>query len=94
MPRETASICCPTFDLLGENLDAARQKEQEDGSQSLWKNAARYWRASETHAGLSKCPDFVVNCGQYFRTSAFKEEPGLSDEDKLALIEFIKTFEF
>jgi hypothetical protein len=36
-------------------------------------------------------------CGElrtYFRTSAFKEEPGLSDEDKLALIEFIKTFEF
>ena len=41
---------------------------------------------------LSKCPDFVVNRGHYFGTELFKEEPGLSDEDKRALIEFIKTF--
>lgn len=40
---------------------------------------------------LSKCPDFVVNRGHYFGTSAFKEEPGLSDSDKRALIEFLKT---
>jgi len=41
---------------------------------------------------LSKCPDFVVNRGHYFGTSYFAEEPGLSDEDKMALIEYIKTF--
>jgi hypothetical protein len=43
---------------------------------------------------LSKCPDFVVNRGHYFGTSYFKEkdEPGLSDDDKWALIEFLKTF--
>ena len=41
---------------------------------------------------LSKCPDFVVNRGHYFGTDAFKEEPGLSDQDKMALIEFLKTF--
>jgi hypothetical protein len=41
---------------------------------------------------LSKCPDFVVNRGHYFGTSAFKEEPGLSDDEKNALIEFLKTF--
>ena len=41
---------------------------------------------------FSKCPDFVVNRGHYFGTDAFKEEPGLSDEDKRALIEFLKTF--
>ena len=40
---------------------------------------------------LSKCPDFVVNRGHYFGTDAFKEEPGLSDADKRALIEFLKT---
>jgi hypothetical protein len=39
----------------------------------------------------SKCPDFVVNRGHYFGTDYFKEEPGLSDEDKRALIEFLKT---
>jgi hypothetical protein len=42
--------------------------------------------------GLSKCPDFVVNRGHYFGTSFFKQEPGLSDDDKRALIEFLKTF--
>jgi hypothetical protein len=41
---------------------------------------------------LSKCPDFVVNRGHYFGTSLFKEEPGLSDGDKRALIELLKTF--
>ena len=41
---------------------------------------------------LSNCPDFVVNRGHYFGTSRFKEEPGLSDADKRALIEFVKTF--
>lgn len=39
---------------------------------------------------ISKCPDFVVNRGHYFGTDYFKEEPGLSDSDKLALIEFLK----
>jgi hypothetical protein len=41
---------------------------------------------------LSKCPDYVVNRGHYFGTSYFREEPGLSDADKRALIEFLKTF--
>ena len=41
---------------------------------------------------LSKCPDYVVNRGHYFGTDMFKEEPGLSDDDKFALIEFLKTF--
>jgi hypothetical protein len=41
---------------------------------------------------LSKCPDYVVNRGHYFGTSLFAEEPGLSDSDKRALIEFLKTF--
>ncbi len=54
---------------------------------------------------LSKCPDFVVNRGHYFGTAKFNDtsglsddekafgaEPPLSDQDKQALIEFIKTF--
>jgi hypothetical protein len=41
---------------------------------------------------LSKCPDLVVNRGHYFGTSYFQEEPGLSDDDKRALIELLKTF--
>ena len=41
---------------------------------------------------LSKCKDFVVNRGHYFGTDFTKHEPGLSDDDKRALIEFLKTF--
>jgi len=54
---------------------------------------------------LSKCPDFVVNRGHYFGTAKFNDvadltedeksfapEPALSDDDKHALIEFLKTF--
>ena len=57
---------------------------------------------------LSKCPDLVVNRGHYFgtdylepaeradpalRAQAISERgPGLGDEDKRALIEFLKTF--
>ena len=43
---------------------------------------------------VSKCPDFVVNRGHYFGTDYLPEaegEPGLSDTDKKALIEFLKT---
>ena len=41
---------------------------------------------------LSKCPDYIVNRGHYFGTSYFNEEPALSDDDKRALIEYLKTF--
>ena len=41
--------------------------------------------------GLSKCPDLVVNRGHYFGTG-YDNEAALSDEDKKALIEFLKTF--
>lgn len=41
---------------------------------------------------LSKCPDFVVDRGHYFGTNFLKDRPGLSDSDKRALIEFVKTF--
>jgi hypothetical protein len=41
---------------------------------------------------VSKCKDFVVNKGHYFGTDAFAEEPALSDGDKYALVELLKTF--
>jgi hypothetical protein len=54
---------------------------------------------------LSKCPDYVVNRGHYFGTrqlnetsalsdeeKSFGQETPLSDEDKVALIAFLKTF--
>lgn len=54
---------------------------------------------------LSQCPDLVVNRGHYFGTARFNEqesltadeqafgkEPELGDDDKRALIAFLKTF--
>jgi hypothetical protein len=48
---------------------------------------------------VSKCPDLVVNRGHYFGTGYVEpgdptpaDEPGLSDADKRALIEYLKTF--
>jgi hypothetical protein len=59
----------------------------------------------QTMLELNKCPDFEVNRGHYFGTAAFNDveglsddekafgpEPVLSDDDKRALIEFLKTF--
>jgi hypothetical protein len=47
---------------------------------------------AEPMLALSKCPDFVVNRGHYFGTDMQSAEPPLSDADKRALIEFLKTF--
>jgi hypothetical protein len=41
---------------------------------------------------LNKCPDFEVNRGHYFGTGMVAGEPALADNDKRALIEFLKTF--
>ena len=48
---------------------------------------------------VSKCPDFIVNRGHYFGTGFVDpgatdliQEAALSDDDKRALIEFVKTF--
>jgi hypothetical protein len=42
---------------------------------------------------LSKCPDLIVNRGHYFGTDKFTGgEPSLSDEEKRALIAFLKRF--
>jgi hypothetical protein len=41
---------------------------------------------------FGKCPDYIVNKGHYFGTSFLRDETPLSDDDKRALIEFLKTF--
>lgn len=41
---------------------------------------------------VSKCPDYVVNKGHYFGTGKVSDETPLSDDDKWALIEYLKTF--
>ena len=65
----------------------------------------RFVNLRQPMMALSKCPDFVVNRGHYFGTKEFNQQEGLSadeqafgrepelrDEDKRALIDFLKTF--
>jgi hypothetical protein len=47
---------------------------------------------AQTLYAMSKCPDLVVNRGHYFGTDRGRDEAALSDGDKRALIEFVKTF--
>ena len=65
----------------------------------------RFAQPARADDGAEQVPDFVVNRGHYFGTAqfnrqdglsadekAFGTEPELSDEDKRALIAFLKTF--
>ena len=67
------------------DLKAVEGKSEQEAAE-VFKNLVT------TLLQVSKCPDFVVNRGHYFGTSMLKEEPPLSDDDKRALIEFLKTF--
>jgi hypothetical protein len=71
---------------IKKDLEALPANATDDQARAVFKNLAK------PMLELSKCPDFVVNRGHYFGTDRFKEEPGLSDADKKALIEFLKTF--
>jgi hypothetical protein len=90
-------------DILGEDLDPAAREAHEDRVRNLVKRAIRELKGqtdfgaalaglSEDLFAVSKCKDLVVNKGHYFGTAYFSEEPGLSDDDKRALIAFLKTF--
>ena len=88
-PAERVKHAAKVVDLLlkiKKDLKALPKGASDDDARKVFANAV------EPLLELSKCPDFVVNRGHYFGTDAFKEEPGLSDDDKRALIEFLKTF--
>ena len=90
-------------DILGQEMTVEARKEHKEKVKNLVKRALRELKGtkdfgaaleglSEDLFALSKCKDLVVNKGHYFGTDYFKEEPGLSDDDKRALIAFLKTF--
>jgi hypothetical protein len=88
-PREKLAHDKKLLDLLlkiNHDLLALPANASDDQARAVFKNLVG------PLLELSKCPDFVVNRGHYFGTDRFKEEPGLSDADKRALIEFLKTF--
>jgi hypothetical protein len=91
------------MDMLGVELTPAEREEHRKRVLSLLRRTKEELRAHndlrtvlgnlvDDMLAVSKCKDFVVNKGHYFGTSYFAEEPGLSDDDKRALIAFVKTF--
>jgi hypothetical protein len=98
IPKGTPVNLLTNIDLESSKVDLARLllKMKEDLKQV---DGASDEEAAKVFKNLvpdllkaSKCPDFVVNKGHYFGTSFLKEEPPLSDDDKWALIEYLKTF--
>jgi hypothetical protein len=73
------------LNALSHDLAAAPPNATDAELQQKFANLAKPMLA------LSKCPDFVVNRGHYFGTG-YNGEPALSDDDKRALIAFLKTF--
>jgi hypothetical protein len=91
------------IDISGAELSPPEQREQRKKLLRLLVRAKRellndhdlasvLTKLGDDLLDVSKCKDLVVNKGHYFGTDLFKEEPGLSVEDKRALIAFLKTF--
>jgi len=98
IPKGTPVNLLTNIDLESSKIDLARLLLKIKADLKAVEGKSEQ-EAAEVFKGLvpdlltvSKCPDFVVNRGHYFGTSVFKEETPLSDEDKRALIEFLKTF--
>ncbi len=88
-PAERVAHTAKIVDLLVKakgDLDSLPTTASDDDAKKVFANLA------DRLLSLSKCPDFVVNRGHYFGTSMQTNEPGLNDDDKRALIEFVKTF--
>jgi hypothetical protein len=81
-PKEQAAYELRVADVLLKvvtALKAAGPNASVDDARTAFKGLV------EPLLSINKCPDFVVNRGHYFGS-------GLSDADKRALIEFLKTF--
>jgi hypothetical protein len=81
--------------VLGFAVSFQRYLEAVDPNDSDEETARHFKPLIGKLLALSKSPDYIVNKGHYFGTAylpASEGEPGLSDADKLALIEFLKTF--
>ncbi|HEY1235633.1 MAG TPA: hypothetical protein VGH22_19795 [Candidatus Binatia bacterium] len=98
IPKGTPVSLLTNIDLETDKLDLAglMLKMKEDLKQVEGKSDAEAAQVLKNLVPdlikVSKCPDYIVNKGHYFGTSFFKEEQPLADEDKRALIEFLKTF--
>jgi hypothetical protein len=95
-PVKQAEHAGELFNLIAA-LNSDLQKLGKDASDD--RAAQVFGNVVDRLLSLSKCPDLVVNRGHYFGTDFLEpgekpgvRPPGLSDADKRALIEFLKTF--
>ncbi len=102
-PKDMPIGLITNLDLLGSDLSPADRKVHKEKLLALLKHAKQALKTEKDFKAVvarlyddmldvSKCKDFVVNKGHYFGTDYFAEEPGLSPDDKSALIAFLKTF--
>jgi hypothetical protein len=98
IPKGTPVNLLTNIDLDTSKLDLAKLLLRMKSSLKKVEGKSEK-EAAEVFKGLvpdllqvSKCPDFVVNKGHYFGTGFTKEAEALGDDDKRALIEFLKTF--
>lgn len=93
-PKESATYNAKILNLF------TRLRDLKDAGKDATGSQARQILGNliDSMLDLNACPDFVVNRGHYFGTAyvepggASEGEPALSDQDKRALIEFLKTF--
>lgn len=78
-------------DVLRVALDAKKALKALPSNATDEEARAVFADLVEPLLNLSKCSDFVVNKGHYFGTDYQPGGTGLSDQDKYALIEFLKT---
>ena len=72
---------------LGRDLKKLGQQPSDAEARKVFSNVVNQM------LDLSKCPDLIVNRGHYFGTDmAAGGEPALSDDEKQALIAFLKRF--
>jgi hypothetical protein len=96
--RELAKFFFETKDKLGK-LGKAPTRGAGESDEDFRRREEEYNQRAQVIftplasrlMALSKCPDYVVNRGHYFGTG-FDGEAALGDDDKNALIEFLKTF--
>jgi hypothetical protein len=92
--KDEAAHLARIFELKDELVAASKKLKALPANATAEDKREAFGGVVKPLLDLSKCPDFVVNRGHYFGTSFLKDkdEPGLSDDDKWALIEFLKTF--
>jgi mono/diheme cytochrome c family protein len=104
IPQGTPIGLVTNLDMTGADLSEAERPAHRKQLFKLLDDLKRVLKANagttvpldktlvDDMLAVSKCKDLVVNKGHYFGTDYFAEEPGLSDADKRALIELLKTF--